>query len=83
MLKSERQKDICRKYSTRDKDGYVHCNDCPLVIDRKYKEKVIKELKKCADNSYDMWCAIDSEQDFGEAMAYKNAIKIVEKGGIE
>ena len=47
------------------------------------KEKVIKELKKCADNSYDMWCAIDSEQDFGEAMAYKNAIKIVEKGGIE
>lgn len=47
------------------------------------KEEVIEELKKCADNSYDTYCAIDSEQDFGEAMAYKNAIEIVEKGGIE
>lgn len=36
MLKSERQKNICRKYSARDKDGFVHCNDCPLVVDRKY-----------------------------------------------
>ena len=36
MLKSERQKNICRRYSARDKDGYVHCNDCPLVVDRKY-----------------------------------------------
>ena len=34
MLKSERQKSICRKYSVRDKYGYVHCNDCPLVVDR-------------------------------------------------
>lgn len=34
MLKSERQKSICRKYSARDKYGYVHCNDCPLVVDR-------------------------------------------------
>ena len=37
MLKSERQKNICRKYSARDKDGFVHCNDCPLVVDRKYQ----------------------------------------------
>ena len=34
MLKSERQKSICRKYSARDKYGYVHCNDCPLVVDQ-------------------------------------------------
>ena len=34
MLKSERQKSICRKYSARDKDGYVHCNSCPLIVDR-------------------------------------------------
>ena len=47
------------------------------------KENVIEELQKCADDSYDTWCAIDSEQDFGKAMAYKNAMKIVEKGGIE
>lgn len=25
---------ICRKYSARDNYGYVHCNDCPLVVDR-------------------------------------------------
>ena len=36
MLKSERQKNICRIYSARDENGYVHCNDCPLVVDRKY-----------------------------------------------
>ena len=34
MLKSERQKSICRKHSAQDKDGYVHCNDRPLVVDR-------------------------------------------------
>lgn len=33
-LEMERQKSICRKYSARDKYGYVHCNDCPLVVDR-------------------------------------------------
>ena len=56
MLKSERQKNICKKYSARDKDGYVHCNDCPLVVDwtghmcrsnshydRKLKEWVLDE----------------------------------------
>ena len=36
MLKSERQEHICRKYSARDDDGYVHCNDCPLVVDQRY-----------------------------------------------
>ena len=36
MLKSERQKNICRRYSALDENGYVHCNDCPLVVDRKY-----------------------------------------------
>lgn len=33
MLTKEQAK-ICRKYSTRDKDGLVHCKECPLVIDR-------------------------------------------------
>ena len=36
MLKSEKQMEICKKYSARDLNGYVHCNDCPLVIDKKY-----------------------------------------------
>ena len=24
--------EICKKYSARDKDGFVHCNECPLVL---------------------------------------------------
>ena len=31
---TERQKKICEKYSARDADGYVHCNECPLLIDK-------------------------------------------------
>ena len=62
MLKSERQKSICRKYSARDKYGYVHCNDCPLVVDqtghmcrsnshydRKLKEWVLDEEEGMED----------------------------------
>ena len=32
MLTTERQKRICARYSARDENGYVHCNDCPLVV---------------------------------------------------
>lgn len=34
MLIKDKDKKICEKYSTRDKDGFVHCRDCPLVVDR-------------------------------------------------
>lgn len=34
MLKTEREKRTCSKYSERDADGFVHCNDCPLIVDR-------------------------------------------------
>lgn len=30
---NEKQKKICQKYSARDKHGFVHCKECPLVID--------------------------------------------------
>lgn len=30
MLTNEREKAICKKYSTRDSEGKVHCNECPL-----------------------------------------------------
>ena len=55
-------------------------DEMPVAFD---KEKVIEEMQKCANDLYETWCAIDSEQDVGEAMAYRNAMKIVEKGGIE
>lgn len=29
-----REKKICEKYSKRDVYGFVHCNECPLVVDR-------------------------------------------------
>lgn len=32
MLSNERQRRICTKYSARDHEGLVHCNECPLVI---------------------------------------------------
>lgn len=32
MLTNERQKRICAKYSAKDAEGYVHCDECPLVI---------------------------------------------------
>lgn len=32
MLKTEKDKAIHIKFSTRDENGYVHCNECPLMI---------------------------------------------------
>ena len=29
---SEEEKEICRKYSARDEEGFVHCKECPLLI---------------------------------------------------
>ena len=58
MELTDKEKDICKRYSTRDKQGYVHCLDCPLrlptneintvncyaIIDGRTKEA--KELKR-------------------------------------
>jgi hypothetical protein len=30
---TDKQKKICEKYSARDELGFVHCKECPLVID--------------------------------------------------
>ena len=47
------------------------------------KEKVIEELKAKEEDSRKYWSEFDDEDAFGEMNAYKNAIEIVEKGGIE
>lgn len=44
---------------------------------------VIEKLEKLKESAWDTWNAIDSEQDFGEAMAYKKAIEIVRNGGMK
>lgn len=34
-LTDEEQK-ICEKYSAYDEHGLVHCNECPLVINKRF-----------------------------------------------
>lgn len=46
------------------------------------KEKVIEELKKHADIAFETDDAYGSEVAYGEWTAYKQAEKIVEKGGL-
>lgn len=31
---TERQKRICEKHRQRQADGFVRCNECPLVVDK-------------------------------------------------
>ena len=33
MLKNDREKRICERYSKRDAEGLVHCKECPLAKD--------------------------------------------------
>ena len=47
------------------------------------KEKVIEELKRLETNAFRYYNQYDDEQAFGESAAYRTAIEIVEKGGIE
>ena len=32
MKLSEEEEKICQKYSARDEEGFVHCKECPLLI---------------------------------------------------
>ena len=34
MLKNDKERKICEKYSARDSEGFVHCFECPLKTDR-------------------------------------------------
>lgn len=46
-LTNEREKKICEKYGARDKDGRVHCCDCPLK-----KGDPIRHDFRCKANSH-------------------------------
>jgi hypothetical protein len=35
MRLTKEEKEICKEYSARDKDGFVHCRECPLAIDKR------------------------------------------------
>lgn len=34
MLLTEREKEICKKYSACDENGRVHCAECPMRINK-------------------------------------------------
>lgn len=36
MRLNKEEERICKKYSARDKEGYVHCHECPLKIPVRY-----------------------------------------------
>lgn len=38
MLKTEREKAICRKYGVKDEAGNIHCAECPLVRPSPYSD---------------------------------------------
>lgn len=55
-------------------------NSRPTVFD---KEKVIKKLKHLEKDTFDYYNRYNDEMAFGESAAFRLAIEIVEKGGIE
>ena len=34
MLLVGKEAEICKKYSAKDDKGFVHCNECPLVLSK-------------------------------------------------
>lgn len=49
MITNKKEQKICDKYSSRDKDGKVHCKECPL--------------NKGNPKSYDFRCKANSHYD--------------------
>ena len=54
--------------------------DQPTAFD---KEKVIEKLKHLEKDTFDYYNRYNNERAFGESAAFRLAIEIVEKGGIE
>lgn len=48
MQLTEKEKEICDKYSAYDEDGFDHCNDCPLNL--KDNELFIRNVTSRTDN---------------------------------
>ena len=77
--------EFCRYTDEHCQDGFADLwkeliRRQPTAFD---KEKVIEKLNEEKEGSEWYWNEYDNEEDFGEMNAYKKAIKIVEKGGIE
>lgn len=55
-------------------------NFCRTAFD---KEKVIEKLKHLEKDTFDYYNRYNDEMAFGESAAFRLAIEIVEKGGVE
>lgn len=55
-------------------------DEAPTAFD---KEKVIEKLKRLEKDTFDYYNRYNDEMAFGESAAFRSAIEIVEKGGIE
>ena len=55
-------------------------DEMPTAFD---KEKVIEKLKRLEKDTFDYYNRYNDEMAFGESAAFRSAIEIVEKGGIE
>lgn len=54
MLTTEREKKICKKYTTRDGKGLVHCRECPLRK-RSYKSDFMCKANSHYDRKTGEW----------------------------
>lgn len=69
-----------RDDGTLDDDISVILEEVKTAFD---KEKVIEKLKRLEKDTFDYYNRYNDEMAFGESAAFRSAIEIVEKGGIE
>lgn len=69
-----------RDDGTLDDDISIILEEVKTAFD---KEKVIEKLKRLEKDTFDYYNRYNDEMAFGESSAFRSAIEIVEKGGIE
>ena len=60
MLKTEKDKAICEKYSALDETGHVHCHECPLVVS---KPDMMCKANAHYDRHQAEWVPDDAEEE--------------------
>lgn len=69
-----------REDGTLDEDISVILEEVETAFD---KGKVIEKLKRLEKDTFDYYNRYNDEMTFGESVAFRSSIEIVEKGGIE
>lgn len=55
MLKNDKEREICDKYSARDENGKVHCKECPLNLEAKTRMTGVCKAFMHYDRSKKEW----------------------------